>query len=338
MITFPTTLAEAAAAEGVVRAGGTDLVELRHRHLHTGDLVDLRDLPGLDTIETTPEGGLRIGARVTLATLATDERTVAGYPGLVQAAGGLATPQIRARATLGGSLLQEVRCWYYRHPTFGCLKKGGAVCYAREGDHQYHATVDLGPCIAPHPSTMACALWAFDGLVEINGDAEALRTLPELLGDGTDPRQTHALGKREVLSAVVLPPPVEGEHSAYFRTIHRARAEWPLVEATVRVSLKTSGRIDALVLCAGGVANRPLRYDDAARAARGLAPDGKKLDKVLANLAEPDARLPMSAYKGTLVPPTLTETLTRALDGTAAVAFATPQPVEGEPTQGEETE
>jgi xanthine dehydrogenase YagS FAD-binding subunit len=253
---------------------------------------------------------------------------------MVQAAGGLATPQIRARATLGGSLLQEVRCWYFRHPSFPCLKKGGAVCYARRGDHLYHSTVDLGPCIAPHPSTMACALWAFDARIEIDGDPEALRTLPELLGDGTNPRQTHALRQGEVLTAVVLPPAVDGEHSAYFRAIHRVRAEWPLVEATVRVSLKDSGRIDALVLCAGGIANRPLRFDDAARAAKGLAPDGKKLDRVLGKLGASDPRLPMSAYKGPLIPGTLAETLSRALEGPASVALATPEPAD----EGEETE
>jgi xanthine dehydrogenase YagS FAD-binding subunit len=310
MITFPTSIEAAGAAQGRLRAGGTDEQELRHRGIVSGAIVDLRDVGGLDAIESTEDGGLRIGALVTLRALAADERLRAGYPGLAAAAGGLATPQIRARASVAGSLLQEVRCWYFRHRDFDCQKKGGAVCYARGGDHALHSAIDLGPCIAPHPSTMACALWAFDAQIEVDG---ALRDVPALLGPGTDPRRTHALEPGQVLTAVVLPPPVAGERSAYFRAIHRARAEWPLVEVTARVGLAEDGTIGALVLSAGGVANRPIRFDDAARALVGLEPDDPKVDTVLAALGKPAENLPGTAYKARLIPTTLRETLDRAL-------------------------
>lgn len=313
MIRFPTTIEAAAASEGRLRAGGTDELDLRHRRITSGPVVDLRDLAGLDRIETIEAGGLRIGAMVPLAVLATDQRIRGGWPGLAGAAGGLATPQIRARATLGGSLLQQVRCWYYRSVHFDCLKKGGGACFARGGDHVFHSALDTGPCIAAHPSTMACALWAFDAGIEIGGDLEALRTIPELLGDGSDPRETHALQPGEVLTAIHLPAPTAGDRSAYFRTIHRARAEWPLVESTVRVHTDEAGVMTGLALAVGGVANRPLRYDDAARALIGLRPDDPKVDAVFAALGKPTEELPGSAYKARLIPPTLRETLDLAL-------------------------
>ena len=127
MIRFPTSSAQAMAAPGTWRAGGTDLTELRQRGLHTGDLVDLRDVTDLSEIRALDEGGWYLGARVTLRQVAEHGPLGESCPGLTQAFGGLATPQIRARATVGGSLMQQVRCWYYRDAEVHCLKKGGGA-------------------------------------------------------------------------------------------------------------------------------------------------------------------------------------------------------------------
>ncbi len=324
MITFPKTIGAAAAAEGRLRAGGTDEVDLRHRGITGGPVVDLRDLPDLDTIEPL-EGGLQIGAKVPIAALAGDPRVLQGWPGLAAAAAGLATPQIRARATVAGNLLQQVRCWYYRSTHFDCLKKGGSACFARAGDHVFHSAVDTGPCIAPHPSTLACALWAFDAQIALGTDPDAALSVPELLGGGADPRQTHALAPGQVISAVILPPPTPGDRSAYVRTIHRARAEWPLVEAVARVRLDASGAIADLAWVAGGVANRPLRYDAAARALIGLRPDDARIDEVLAPLGAPADGLPDTAYKARLIPATLRDALDQAV---AAEPAPAPRPEE----------
>src|SRR6202000_291503 len=100
-----------------------------------------------------------------IATIAADPRLGAAYPGLTAAAAGLATPQIRQVATLGGNLAQRSRCWYYRDPHIACFKKGGSSCPAREGNHLYGVAFDLGPCVAPHPSTLAAALLAYDATI-----------------------------------------------------------------------------------------------------------------------------------------------------------------------------
>ena len=102
-------------------------------------------------------GAARIGASTSIAAIAADARLAAAYPGVAAAAGGLATPQIRHLATLGGNLGQRSRCWYYRNPHIACLKKGGDRFPARDGNHLYGVVFDLGPCVAPHPSTMATA-------------------------------------------------------------------------------------------------------------------------------------------------------------------------------------
>jgi len=324
VITLPTSVAQAVRAEGTFRDGGTDQTELRHRGVATGPVIDLRDVPNLATIERTPEGGLRLGARCTLTQVATHPDVLAGYPGLAQAAGGLATPQIRARASLAGSLLQEVRCWYLRSPQFRCKKQGGLVCLARKGDARFHAAYDRGPCIAPHPSTMAVALWAFDARVTVQSAAGSdERDLPTLLGDGSNARQTHAVAPGELLTAVTLPPPVEGEHSAYHRTIHRARAEWPLVEALVRVVPAADGTLSGMHLFAGGIANRPLAYPEIASQIDGRRADDEVWNAILDNLPA-DADLPQAAYKGRLLPVTLRDTLAKALAGSPAAGWGAP--------------
>lgn len=319
MIHLPTTVEAALQVKGEVRAGGTDLSERRHLGISTGEVLDFRELIGLDQISPSDEGGLVIGANLCLTDLAATPDIVAGWPAVALSAGGLATPQIRNRASLGGSLLQRVRCWYYRNPDAHCLKKGGAVCLARMGDHLFHVSVDNGACASPHPSTMAVALLAYDALVEIRGPKTqdtALRTIPELLGDGSDPRADHALPRGALLTAVHLPAKVVGERAAYFRTISRARAEWPLVEVVARLGLGKDGRISWAAIAVGAVANRPLRLEEVEAALVGKLPETEAFHTA-AQLSEARARpLPMTGYKVGLT----TQTVVTALELAAASA------------------
>ena len=110
MTAFPTTIGAAAGTTGILRAGSTDLSELRRLGVSQGDLVDLRDVPGLDAV-TFADGILTIGAMVRVADLAAHP-DCARAPAVRRAAGGLATPQIRSVATVAGNLLQRNRCWY----------------------------------------------------------------------------------------------------------------------------------------------------------------------------------------------------------------------------------
>src|SRR5262249_44646112 len=146
------------------RAAGTDLSERRRSGVSRGPLIDILD-KGDASITWGADGAATIGASATIATIAAEARTGAAYPGFAASAQGLATPQIRHLATLGGNLAQRSRCWYFRNPHLDCLKKGGSDCPARDGNHLYGVAFDLGPCVAPHPSTMAAALLAYDAKI-----------------------------------------------------------------------------------------------------------------------------------------------------------------------------
>jgi xanthine dehydrogenase YagS FAD-binding subunit len=314
MIVFPQSLQqalqEAAAEKGVVRAGGTDLHERRRLGLVPGTLVDLRDVAEAREIAAKGGGETSIGALVRIAALAEDPRVVAGYPGLAEAAGGLATPQVRAIATVAGNLLQRNRCWYYRAPEANCLKKGGDKCFARAGDHLYHACFDLGPCVAVHPSTLATALLAYDAKVDVVGGAG--RTVAALLGDGTDPRRDHALEDGALVSAIVLPAARAGERSAYVRTISRARAEWPLVEAVARVGVE-NGAVTWAAVAIGGVAPVPLRLAAVEARLVGKLAQPEAMAEAAVIAREGAKPLPMTEYKVDLVERTVLEALEKAL-------------------------
>lgn len=321
MIVFPKTAAEAAAAEGSYRAGGTDLHERRRLGLQSGDLVDLRDVAELRNFERAADGGFNLGARLRISTLAERAELREGYPALAEAAGGLATPQVRAVATLGGNLLQATRCWYYRSPDADCVKRGGSGCPAREGDHLFHSCFDPGPCPSVHASTLGMTLLAYEAWVAISGSTP--RSIADLYGDGSNPKADHELEANALLTHVVLPPPLGSERSAYFRATSRERAEWPLVEAAVR--LVTDGKtISFARVAVGGVAPRPLRLPAVEAALVGAKTDEASLRAACEPAIRGASPLPMTAYKVDLLPVTILETLERALGREPVTAAAPP--------------
>jgi xanthine dehydrogenase YagS FAD-binding subunit len=300
-MSVPTDIGEISRRGGEFRAGGTDLMARRP----AGPYVDLRDLPGLSGITWQPDGSARIGALTTVAELAGDERLSAAHPSLALTAGALATPQIRAVATVGGNLLQRNRCSYYRNPSFSCHQSGGDSCPARAGLTLYSAVIDTGPCVAPHPSSLAMALLGCDASVEVHGRAPF--GVGELYGDGSDPTRDHLLGPGEILVAIDLPPPVPGERAAYHRAIARSEAEWPLVEAAARLVV-SGGRITFATVAVGGVARVPLRLPEVEEAL--LA--GETLDHAAARAATRCAPAAQNGYKVALLTGTVLEVLERA--------------------------
>ena len=280
--------------EAEFRASGTDLSERRRSGVSRGPLVDIVPTSDMIGIAWDGAGAARIGASTSIAAIAADSRLAAACPGIAAAAGGLATPQIRHLATLGGNLAQRSRCWYYRNPHFACFKKGGDRCPARDGNHLYGVVFDLGPCVAPHPSTMATALLAYEAKVMTN-ERKGL-SVAQLLGDGSNGAADHALAAGEMIEAVQLAPPLNGERAAYKRAIGRAFAEWPLVEVVARVVV-ANGAFQFVRLAAGGVAPVPIRLSAAETAAQS-APVAPATIAAAARAATEGARpLPMTAYK-----------------------------------------
>jgi xanthine dehydrogenase YagS FAD-binding subunit len=252
-------------------AGGTNLLDLMKLEIEAPThLVDVNGL-ALDKIESTPEGGLRIGALVRNTDLAADERVRRDYGVLSRALLAGASGQLRNRATTAGNLLQRTRCPYFYDPNQSCNKRQpGSGCAAIGGFSRQHAVVGASEaCIATHPSDMAVAMRALDATVETVRPDGATRTIPiaelhRLPGD--TPHIETTLISGELITAVTLPKPVGGTH-IYRKVRDRASYAFALVSVAAIVHRDGTGRV-----ALGGVAHKPWRVE----AAEGQMPRGAK--------------------------------------------------------------
>src|SRR5258707_10216450 len=177
--------AEAAAAaartpDAKFIAGGTNLLDLMKLEIETPThLIDVNRL-ALDKIETTAEGGLRIGALVRNTDLAADRRVRRDYGVLSRALLAGASGQLRNKATTAGNLLQRTRCPYFYDTNQPCNKRNpGSGCSAIGGFSRQHAIVGSSDaCIATHPSDMAVAMRTLDATVETGRPDGTTRPLP----------------------------------------------------------------------------------------------------------------------------------------------------------------
>jgi xanthine dehydrogenase YagS FAD-binding subunit len=277
-------------------AGGMDLLGLMKDYVAQPDrLVNVKNLDR--RIQRTSDGGLRIGAAVTIAELAAHAEAAKLYPALIQAAEEVGSPQIRNAGTVGGNLNQRPRCWYYRNEEFNCLKKGGSRCFAVDGENQYHAIFGDGPCHIIHPSSLAVPALALEARFRIvgpTGEREVAASDFFVMPDKNIFGET-VLAPNEILTHMTLPPP-RGARNATYEVRFKQSHDWPL--ATASVALVLSGQtIKSARVVMGAVAPIPWR-SPAAEAA--LA--GKTLSEETA-MAAADAALtgvkPMSgnAYK-----------------------------------------
>lgn len=242
-------------------AGGTDMLPLMKDGIYTpARLINIKHADELRYIHSD-DSGLRIGALTTLATLAESAAVRRDYPALAQAASEAASPQLRNMATLGGNLLQQVRCWYYRGD-FHCWLKGGSVCHARDGQNEYHAIFEQSPCVAVYPSDPPAALIALDASVRIVGpQGERIVKLAEFLQPPNDDRHVlHTLAPDELIVAVELP--ATRSRSVYLKAMDRAVWAYALASVAVAAEL-VDGTARNVRIVLGGVANTPLRSDAA---------------------------------------------------------------------------
>jgi len=263
--------AVAAGADGATfLGGGTNLVDLMKLGVAAPTrLVDVSRLPH-DGIEETA-GGLRIGAAVRNADLASHPLVRERYPVLSEALLAGASGQLRNLATVGGNLLQRTRCSYFQDVTKPCNKREpGSGCPARDGEHRNHAILGHSEhCVATHPSDMAVALAAIEATVEVLGPAGP-RTIPipglhRLPGD--KPQHDTVLNPGDLITAIELGGPAP--RSVYRKV--RDRASFAFAVLSVAAVLEPADVRIAL----GGVAHVPWRAEQAEAVLRGreLSPE-----------------------------------------------------------------
>jgi len=258
----PASAADAAAMlaaypDARILAGGTDLLANLCRGLGSPSaLIDIGGIAGFSTIAATADGGLTLGAGVTLATLATHAAVGSVYPALAAAAADVAAPALRSAATLGGNLCVDTRCAYYnqsewwRRANDYCLKHRGETCHvAPQGRH----------CHAAYCGDVAPALLALDAVVDLVA-SDGARSLPlgELYAD--DGAAHLRLRAGELLTSVRIPPPPPGARSGYRKARIRGAMDFPLAGVAACVAMR-DGRLTHLAVALTGTNSCPLRLE-----------------------------------------------------------------------------
>jgi xanthine dehydrogenase YagS FAD-binding subunit len=261
------TPAEAASAAARTQgakfvAGGTNLLDLMKLEIEAPThLIDVNGI-GLDRIEPTAEGGLRIGALVRNTDLAADKGVRKDYALLSRALLAGASGQLRNKATTAGNLLQRTRCPYFYDTNQPCNKrKPGSGCAAIGGFSRLHAVVGASEaCIATHPSDMAVAMQALDAAIETidaKGNARAIAIADFYRAPLDTPHLETVLAPGELITAVTLPKPVGGTH-IYHKVRDRASYAFALISVGAIVQRDGSGRV-----ALGGVGHKPWRVGSA---------------------------------------------------------------------------
>jgi xanthine dehydrogenase YagS FAD-binding subunit len=239
--------------------GGTDLLVTIDEELASPDaLIDLRGIPGFREVEPLTDGGVRIGGGARVADLAGSPVIIERFAVLAEACEAVGTPALRQMGTIGGNLCQRPRCWYFRRG-IPCLKNGGDGCPAVEGENQYLAILDGGPCHIVHPSDPAVALCALGASVEIRSASAPPREVPMesfyLLPSERLDHET-VLARGEFVSSVTVPGLAAGGKQRYHKLMQRAA--WDFALASVAACRRADGDVRIVL---GGVAPRPWRVN-----------------------------------------------------------------------------
>jgi xanthine dehydrogenase YagS FAD-binding subunit len=347
----PFKLASPASVEDAVRlwndrrgqamylAGGGDVADMLKRHLaRPALLIDLKGISSLQGIRanfTGPEPGFTLGALTTLREVAEDEGIQRYLPALAMAASRVATPQIRNVGTVGGNLLQENRCPYYRGE-WNCYRKGGMHCYADHGFNREHAIYEGDRCYVVSPSDLAPVIVAGNAIIHVHG-LRGPRTIPAeelFVRPSQNLMRMHSLDKGEVLTAVefrvrepqpsqafyvpgrglrgsVSPLPLEQRFPSIFIK-YAMRNAFDFALASVAVILDRHGdghRANRCAIVLGAVAATPYRARDAERVVVGNLLTDEMIHEA-AGAAVRDAKpLELNEYKIGLVKKLVTEAL-----------------------------
>jgi len=286
----------------LAHSGGTDLVGcLRDGVMKAGTVVSLSRLDDLRGVTATPEGGLRIGALTTIAAIAAHPTIKEKYAALAQAASVVASPQLRNQGTIGGNLCQRPRCWYFRGD-YDCARKGGDVCYAADGENQYHCIFGGGRCQIVHPSDTAPALIALDASVRVAGP-KGTRVVPLekfFVLPADDVTKETVLDKGEIVTDVLLPPVDPAMKSSYRKV--RARGSWDFALAGLAIAIARKGdRVERVRAVLSGVAPVPWRAAGLERALVGQKLEARTIARAAEAAVAGAEPLEQNAYKVPLV-------------------------------------
>ena len=271
-------------------SGGTALMTDLRRGLGAPQtLVDLSCLEQLRGIGEV-DGGLRVGAGVTLQQLITDPHIQADYRVIADAAETVAGTTHRASATVGGNLCLDTRCQFYNQSEWWrsangyCLKYRGSIC---------HVANNSELCMAAYSGDLAPAMLLHDARVElVSPGGSRTIALHELYQANGAAHLLLAPG--ELVTSVTLRK-LEHYRSSYRKVRVRGGIDFPLVGVAMAVRGSAHCLEDVRVALTG-TNPQPVALEGTAELA------GKELDATALKVLEKLVRSQTKPMRSTFTP------------------------------------
>ena len=294
-------IADRLADRGWLVGGGQDTYGwLKDRAKDVDALIDLSAIESLRGIRETADG-VEIGALTTLTEIINSDVLKNSYALLTDAAGVVASPQIRNIGTLGGNVSQDVRCWYYRRG-LSCYRAGGNLCYADtpEGMNREHALFDASRCVAAGASDTSSALVALEASMVIeNSSGERVISAEDFfVGPANDIENTTILRPGDILTAVRIPSTWANASFYWEKVADRNVWDFSLVNIAAAFKLNGGNITDSRIV-AGAVQTTPRRLTNVESAVQGQ-PKNQETGESVMNMATDGARA--LAHNGFKVP------------------------------------
>ncbi len=293
----PTSVADAQSIlddrdDAWILAGGKDsLGWFKDRVMQPSALVDIAGIEELHGIREEDGGGLWIGAMTTLTEVAGSEAVRRHFPLLSEAAGNVASPQIRNAGTIGGNVMQDTRCGYYRDG-FPCYRAGGNTCYANTPTamNREHALFEASRCVAVSPSDTAPALTALEATFVIQGrrDQREVSADEFFIGPEIDITRMTSVESGEILLGIRVPAKWAGAMQYFEKVADRNVWDFALVNIAMAARMDGGTIADVSVVC-GAVQCTPRRLGDVEDLMRGESP-GSDLEALAKRVAASGAQ------------------------------------------------
>lgn len=256
-----------------ILAGGLDSMDWFKDRIKRPDVVvELGSVAEMNGIRSSG-GGLEIGAMTSLTEVARNPEVRSQFGVLAESAAEVATPQIRNQGTLGGNLIQDTRCWYYRGG-WPCYRAGGNICYAGtpRSMNREHAVTGQSRCVAVNGSDTAGALVALGAqmLVRNTGGERVIEAEDFFLGPAIDIERMTVLEPGDILTHVRIPGDFAGGRFYWEKVRDRKSWDWAL--ASVAASfVESGGTIERARIVVNGVAPTPVRLPEVESFVQGRA-------------------------------------------------------------------
>jgi xanthine dehydrogenase YagS FAD-binding subunit len=233
-------------------------------------VIDLAGIAELHGIRETG-GGLELGAMTTLTEIELHPVIQERFGLLAEAARMVASPQIRNSGTVGGNVLQDTRCWYYR---FGlaCYRAGGNTCYASapEAMNREHAIFGSNRCVAVTPSDPAPALVALGAemVIRNSGGERVVSADDFFMTPAVDIQRMTVLKPQDLLTTIRIPATWAGASFYFEKVADRGSWDFPLVNVAAAFRLEGDRIADASIVV-GAVQAIPRRLTEVENLLRG---------------------------------------------------------------------